>query len=70
MRKMLVAGLAGMAVGAAFQFSGLFSGDPDSRAIQYTTGIPHNAVSELNRRIDDGKILLKSDGPSGYLRST
>ncbi|HEY7388506.1 MAG TPA: hypothetical protein VH640_08355 [Bryobacteraceae bacterium] len=50
MCRMLVAGLAGVAVAAAFQFTGLFSRDPDGPAIQYTAGVPHNAVTELNRR--------------------
>jgi hypothetical protein len=38
-------------------------------AIDYKSTPPRDVVAELNQDIQDGKVQLKFDGPSGYLRS-
>ncbi len=38
-------------------------------AIAYNTAPVHNAISELNRRLDEGSAALSFDPASGYLRS-
>ncbi len=38
-------------------------------AIAYNTAPVHNAISELNRRLDEGSAALSFDPVSGYLRS-
>jgi hypothetical protein len=42
---------------------------PDHPAIQYKARPTNDPVAELNRRIQAGDVLLKTDGPTGYLRS-
>ena len=41
----------------------------DHPSIEYSTRPVNNAVSNLNRKIQDGTVRLTFDGPSGYLRS-
>jgi hypothetical protein len=38
-------------------------------AIDYKSTPPRDVVAQLNQDIQDGKVQLKFDGPSGYLRS-
>lgn len=68
--KAFTIGLAGAAIAIAVDFSGPFSGELDHPAIEYATRPEHNAIAELNRRIQDGKVRLTFDGTPGYLRST
>jgi len=48
---------------------GMFGGGLQHPAVQYYTRPVTNAVSELNRKLQDGTVQLKYDGPQGYLRS-
>jgi hypothetical protein len=41
----------------------------DHPAINYKSTEPTDSVARLSRRLQDGSVRLKSDGPSGYLRS-
>jgi hypothetical protein len=47
-----------------------FVASRDHPAIEYSTGPVTDRVADLNRKIRDGSMRLKLDGPSGYLRST
>ena len=47
-----------------------FVASRDHPAIEYSKGPVTDRVADLNRKIRDGSIRLKLDGPSGYLRST
>ena len=47
-----------------------FVASRDHPAIEYSKGPVTDRVADLNRRIRNGSIRLKLDGPSGYLRST
>jgi hypothetical protein len=47
-----------------------FVASRDHPAIEYSKGPVTDRVADLNRKIRDGGIRLKLDGPSGYLRST
>ena len=68
---------AGFIITAAFalaDLSGAFVAELEHPAIEYPTRSATDPVAELNQRIQnskigDGKIELKFDGPSGYLRS-
>ena len=62
---------AGVAVGGvkAGQLSNTFTHWLDHPAIGYTVTPPRDPVAELNRKLQDGRVRLTSDGPSGYLRS-
>lgn len=42
----------------------------DHPAIRYSTAPVRNAISELNRRIEEGAVKLTYDAATGYLRST
>ncbi|HJT88374.1 MAG TPA: hypothetical protein VJ732_10970, partial [Bryobacteraceae bacterium] len=66
--RVLLISAAATALAFGFQFAG-FSGGPDNPAIGYSTQPLHNAITEVNREIEDGKLRLAFDGPSGYLRS-
>lgn len=46
-----------------------FRGSRDHPAIAYSTGSAHNAITELNQKLHEGRVKLKATGPSGYLRS-
>jgi hypothetical protein len=41
----------------------------DHPAINYKSTEPTDPVAQLSRKVRDGGVQLKSDGPSGYLRS-
>ena len=41
----------------------------DHPAIKYGSGPLNDPVAVLNRKLDQGQIQLKFDGPAGYLRS-
>jgi len=57
-------------VAAAFgDLEGLFDPGPEHPAIGYATRPAKDPVSELNRKIHEGKVQLKFDGEQGYLRS-
>ena len=57
------------AVTAGAQRGGAFRVSRDTPPIEYSTAPVNNAVSELNRRIEEGTVQLKFEGRSGYLRS-
>lgn len=58
-------------VGVAFgQRSDAFTASRDHPAIAYSSGPVRNAVSELNRRLEEGTVRLGFDQANGYLRST
>jgi hypothetical protein len=46
-----------------------FTASRDHPAIVYSTGPVKNAISDLNRRLDDGAARLGFDEANGYLRS-
>jgi hypothetical protein len=48
---------------------GMFSGGLQHPAIQYSSRPVADPVSELNRRLQEGKVQLKFEGAQGYLRS-
>lgn len=54
---------------AGFDFEGLFSGGLNHPAIQYYIQPPHNAVTDLNVKLQEGSISLAFAGRFGYLRS-
>ena len=59
-----------LTVAAAFgDLEGLFDPGPEHPAIGYATRPAKDPVSELNSKIQEGKIQLKFDGERGYLRS-
>ena len=51
------------------QRGGMFLGSSEDPAIAYSTAPLHNAVSEVNAKLQDGSVRLTFDGRSGYLRS-
>ena len=57
------------AVALAGQRGGAFRASRDHPAIAYSSGPVHNAVSELNLKLEAGAVRLEFDGRSGYLRS-
>ena len=67
---LLVFGGVAVAAAAASEFTEIFSGDAEHHAIGYGSRTLRNAVSELNAKIEEGKVQLTPDGPAGYLRST
>lgn len=60
------AALAGASMG---QLSDTFTNWIDHSTIAYRSTRPTDSVAQLNRKIQDGSVQLKFDGPSGYLRS-
>ncbi len=68
MRRIFLIALLPVAAALA-QLSGSFSASPDHPAIQYDTRPANDAVAALNRKIQEGKVQLRFEGPSGYLRS-
>jgi hypothetical protein len=61
--------IVGVMAATAFQhMEEPFDGSPDHPAIGYHQAST-DAVSELNRRIQEGAVVLKSDETTGYLRS-
>ena len=67
-RGSLICLLATLAV-AFGELGGMFSGGLQHPAIQYYTRPVTDPVYQLNRRIQDGTVHLKFDGPQGYLQS-
>jgi len=51
------------------QRGGMFLGSSEDPAIAYSTAPLHNAVSEVDAKLQDGSVRLTFDGRSGYLRS-
>ena len=51
------------------QLSGTFVNRLAHPAIEYASRPTHDPVSDVIRRMEDGRVTLKSEGPSGYLRS-
>ncbi|HEV2688728.1 MAG TPA: hypothetical protein VGV35_09245 [Bryobacteraceae bacterium] len=68
--KFLPVGLVCITAALALDFTRPFPGDRDHPAIEYGVRPEHNAISELNAKLRDGKIRLAFDGTPGYLRST
>lgn len=68
-----IALLAGAAivrvVATPADMGGNFNGSPEHPAIEYYTRPVNDAVSALNRQIQDGKLELRFDRVNGYLRS-
>src|SRR5579872_4518242 len=64
-----VALVAGLAAAAGLDLDGPFAGELDHPAIAYATRPEHNAVSELNAKLQEGKTRLAFEGTPGYLRS-
>jgi hypothetical protein len=58
-----------LASASAGQLSDTFTNWLVHPAINYKSTPPRDVVAQLNRRIQDGSVQLKFDGPSGYLRS-
>jgi hypothetical protein len=68
--KTLFGGLLGVAIVAFGQrIDGVFFLLPDHPAIRYSTQPTSDAVSQLNRNIQEGKVRLEYEGSQGYLRS-
>jgi hypothetical protein len=55
---------------ALAQRTDAFVASRDDPAIEYSKGPTTDRVSELNRKIQDGRVRLAFDGPTGYLRAT
>ena len=69
-RIVLIAPCVLAMLAAAFgELSGGFAGSLDHPAIQYDTRPTHDPVAVLNRKIQDGRVQLRFEGASGYLRS-
>ncbi len=63
---------ASFSITAAFalaDLTGAFVADLDHPAIEYPTRPAADPIAHLNQSIQDAKVQLKFDGPSGYLRS-
>lgn len=71
MRRIVLIAMVGFAgSGAACgQLSGGFPAEIDHPAIQYSTRPTRDVVASLNRKIQQGDIRLRFEGPSGFLRS-
>jgi hypothetical protein len=50
------------------ELGGAFDGSPDHPAIQYERST-QDAVAALNRKIQEGSLVLNFDETTGYLRS-
>jgi hypothetical protein len=62
--------LAGTWATAAFgQFADSFVQSRDHAAIEYSKGPVTDAVAAATKKLQDGAVRLKFDGPGGYLRS-
>jgi len=72
-RPRLLAGIA-LSVGvyaaaAVAQYADSYVQSRDHAAIEYSKGPVTDRVAALNRKLQDGALKLKFDGPGGYLRS-
>jgi hypothetical protein len=66
----LLSAITLLAVGLVFsEPQRVFTGSPDHPAIEYSTRPARDAVTTLNRKIQEGELRLSSNGASGYLRS-
>jgi len=54
---------------SAAQLTDTFTRWLDHPAIQYTTAEPTDPVARLGHELESGRVVLRSNGPSGYLRS-
>jgi hypothetical protein len=62
--------LAGIyATAAVAQYADSYVQSRDHAAIEYSKGPVADRVAAVNRKLQDGTLQLKFDGPSGYLRS-
>jgi hypothetical protein len=61
--------LAGAGMVLRAQRSGAFMGSADDPAINYAKSPLNNAVVEVNRRLQDGRLRFAFDGRSGFLQS-
>ena len=66
---LLLAGLLATIAIAHADLGGMFGAGLQHPAIQYYSRPVTDPVHELNRKIQDGKVQLKFDGPRGYIRS-
>jgi hypothetical protein len=69
MARPFFVGVVCVGLAAALDLSAPFRGDRDDAVIGYAVRPEHNAVSELNARLQDGSVRLVFDGTPGYLRS-
>lgn len=65
----LVCALAPGLAPVSAQRGGMFLGSPDDPAIAYSTAPLSNAVTGVNKRLQDGAVHLTFQGRSGYLQS-
>jgi len=65
----LAAGIVAGAVAVLAEIGGASLASPDHPAIEYTTRPTNDAVSQLNRKIENGQVQLKFEGVQGYLRA-
>ncbi|MSO84096.1 MAG: hypothetical protein EXQ53_12515, partial [Acidobacteria bacterium] len=73
-RTLLTLGLCVFVLGSVWapvdaQRAGAFMRSSEDPAIRYSTTPLHNAVVEVNKRLQDGAVQLTFDGRSGFLRS-
>jgi hypothetical protein len=69
-RAALIVGLVMLSVAFAFGgYKDAFAPDIDSPPIEYGTRAVTDAVSQLNMKIQQGKVHLRFDDQQGYLRS-
>src|SRR5437016_3640892 len=64
-----VCALAGSRAAEEGALSGTFTDWSHHPAIAYSAAASHDVISELSEQIRDGKVSLKREGTSGYLRS-
>jgi len=57
------------ATAAVAQYADSYVQSRDHPAIEYSKGPVTDRVSAVNRKLQDGALQLKFDGPGGYLRS-
>jgi hypothetical protein len=57
------------ATAAVAQYADSYVQSRDHAAIEYSKGPVTDRVAAVNRKLQDGALKLKFDGPSGYLRS-
>jgi hypothetical protein len=70
-QTLLVLGAVAAAQASFGQLSDTFTNWADHPAIAYhSTRETRDPVAELNRRLQDGRVRLPYNGPSGYLRAT
>src|SRR6266852_5899655 len=65
----LLCALARIPVPLGAQRGGMFLGSADDPAIAYSTAPLNNAVTEVNKKLQNGTVQLAFQGRSGYLQS-